>query len=118
MTLTDEILMRQVRDGDVEKLGILFSRHHRALFNFLSRTMGNRTAAQDLAQDVFCGILKFSGTFRRQPLQAVDVSARPGCVRQALRGAAAGIGACQAKTTTRFRRFPVRFRERHWSASS
>jgi RNA polymerase sigma-70 factor, ECF subfamily len=63
MTQTDEMLMLQVRDGDVEKLGILFERHHRALLNFLSRTMVNRAAAEDLAQDVFCGILKFSGTF-------------------------------------------------------
>jgi RNA polymerase sigma-70 factor (ECF subfamily) len=56
--------MRAVRDGDLGKLGILFERHHVALFSFLSRMTGDRTAAEDLTQDVFVRILKYRGTFR------------------------------------------------------
>jgi DNA-directed RNA polymerase specialized sigma24 family protein len=41
--------------GDADKLGVLFDRHHRRLFDFLSRTIGNRTAAEDLALEIFCG---------------------------------------------------------------
>jgi len=64
MTQTDEMLMLQVRGGDVDKLGILFDRHHRTLFDFFARTMGSRTVAEDLVQDVFFRILKYSETFR------------------------------------------------------
>jgi RNA polymerase sigma factor (sigma-70 family) len=56
--------MRAVRDGDVGKLGLLFERHHAALFDFLSRMTGNRTAAEDLTQDVFVRMLKYRSTFR------------------------------------------------------
>ena len=47
--VTDERLMLAVRDGDVGKLSVLFERYHAPLFDFLSRTTGNRTAAEDLA---------------------------------------------------------------------
>ena len=33
-SLTDNQVMSQVRDGEVEKLGLLFERHQRMLFNF------------------------------------------------------------------------------------
>jgi RNA polymerase sigma factor (sigma-70 family) len=56
--------MRAVRDGDLGKLGKLFERHHVALFDFLSRMTGDRTAAEDLTQDVFVRMLKYRGTFR------------------------------------------------------
>jgi RNA polymerase sigma factor (sigma-70 family) len=62
--VTDEALMRAVRDGDLAKLGILFERHHMALFDFLSRMTGDRTTAEDLTQDVFVRMLKYRATFR------------------------------------------------------
>jgi RNA polymerase sigma factor (sigma-70 family) len=40
--------MRAVRDGDLSKLGLLFERHHVALFDFLARMTGDPTAAEDL----------------------------------------------------------------------
>lgn len=64
MKETDELLMLAVRDGNVEKLGPLFDRHHRSLFDFFVRMMGNRTAAEDLVQDVFFRILKYRKTYR------------------------------------------------------
>src|SRR5437016_5138552 len=66
MTLTDEALMLAVRDGEVEKLGILFERHHTALFEFFSRMTGNRAVSQDLVQDVFFRILKYRKTYRNE----------------------------------------------------
>jgi len=56
--------MQAVRDGDVAKLGPLFERYHVPLFDFLSRMTGNRTAAEDLVQDVFVRMLKYRATFR------------------------------------------------------
>ena len=43
--MTDEWLMRAVRDGDLTRLGMLFERHHRSLFDFLYRMTGDRGAA-------------------------------------------------------------------------
>jgi RNA polymerase sigma factor (sigma-70 family) len=62
--MTDEALMRAVRDGDVARLGTLFERHHGAVFDFLARMTGNRAAAEDLTQDVFVRILKYRNSLR------------------------------------------------------
>jgi RNA polymerase sigma-70 factor (ECF subfamily) len=64
LTVTDEQLMRAVRDGDVSRLGILFERYHVALFDFLNRMTGNSGVAEDLVQDVFVRVLKYRATFR------------------------------------------------------
>jgi RNA polymerase sigma factor (sigma-70 family) len=56
--------MREVRDGDVGRLGLLFERHHGGLFEFFSRTLGDRPASEDLVQEVFIRILKYRRTYR------------------------------------------------------
>jgi RNA polymerase sigma-70 factor (ECF subfamily) len=56
--------MMDVRNGDVAKLGILFERYHRRLFNFYVRMTGNRTLSEDLVQDVFFRMLKYRGTYK------------------------------------------------------
>ena len=56
--------MQAVRDGDVSRLGPLFERYHVPLFDFLSRVTGDRTAAEDLVQDIFMRVLKYRSTFR------------------------------------------------------
>jgi len=61
---TDNELMAEVRDGDVDKLAILFERNHKRLFNFFVRTTGSRPASEDLVQEVFMRILKYRHTFR------------------------------------------------------
>src|SRR5262245_53632860 len=66
MPETDENLMLAVRNGDVSKLGTLFDRHHRAVFDFFARMTGNRIVAEDLVQDVFFRILKYRATFREE----------------------------------------------------
>ncbi len=63
-TVTDETLMHAVRRGDVAKLGVLFERYHRPLFEFLARMTGNPAAAEDLVQDVFVRVLKYRATWR------------------------------------------------------
>ena len=61
---TDQSLMLAVREGNVEKLGVLFERHHRQLFNFLYRMTGNRFLSEDLLQEVFVRVLKYRHTYR------------------------------------------------------
>jgi RNA polymerase sigma factor (sigma-70 family) len=62
--VTDEWLMRAVRDGDLTRMGMLFERHHRPLFDFLYRMTGDRGAAEDLVQDVFVRMLRYRATYR------------------------------------------------------
>jgi RNA polymerase sigma factor (sigma-70 family) len=66
MAESDETVMLDVGNGDVEKLGLLFERHHRALFDFFAKMTGSRTVAEDLVQDVFFRILKYRNTFRAE----------------------------------------------------
>lgn len=60
----DNQLMEEVRDGKVEKLAVLFERHHVALYNFFLRLSGNRNASEDLVQDVFFRMLKYRYTYQ------------------------------------------------------
>jgi len=49
---TDELLMLRVRDGEVEKLGVLYERHRTPLFSFFVRLTGNAQAGEDLVHDL------------------------------------------------------------------
>jgi RNA polymerase sigma factor (sigma-70 family) len=60
----DDALMRQVRDGDVGRLALLFDRHNRALFRFFVHLTGNHEVSEDLVQDVFFRILKYRSTYQ------------------------------------------------------
>ena len=62
--LSDVELMLRVRDGETGRLGMIFERHHKKLFNFFLRTIGKRQVAEDLTQEVFVRMLKSRHTFR------------------------------------------------------
>lgn len=62
--VSDQMLMISVRDGNMEKLGMLFERHHGRLFNFFLHLTGNRHLSEDLVQEVFVRLLKYRHTFR------------------------------------------------------
>ncbi|MBN1224164.1 MAG: RNA polymerase sigma factor [Candidatus Aminicenantes bacterium] len=64
--ISDNRIMEEVREGKVEKLAVLFEKHHIKLFNFFLRLTGNRGASEDLVQEVFLRILKYRKTFRGQ----------------------------------------------------
>jgi len=57
--------MLQVRNGTSAMLGILFDRYQVALFNFYCKSTGDRSASEDLVQDVFYRILKYRHTYRQ-----------------------------------------------------
>jgi RNA polymerase sigma-70 factor (ECF subfamily) len=50
----------------VDRLAMLFDRHHRALFGFFYRMTGDRPAAEDLVQEVFVRVLKYRAAYREQ----------------------------------------------------
>jgi RNA polymerase sigma-70 factor (ECF subfamily) len=64
MVPTDTELMLAVREGDVERFGVLFDRHHQRIYEFFYRLGGNAALSEDLVQEVFLRMLKYRHTFR------------------------------------------------------
>jgi RNA polymerase sigma-70 factor (ECF subfamily) len=55
--------MRQVLEGDVSLISVLFDRHHRKLFRYCWRMTGETQLSEDLVQEVFLKILRHRETF-------------------------------------------------------
>ncbi|WP_333820763.1 RNA polymerase sigma factor [Ohtaekwangia sp.] len=62
--LTDNNLMLKVRDGDVDKLSLLFERYKKPLFGFFYHMNKDAELSEDLVQNVFYRILKYRYLFR------------------------------------------------------
>ncbi len=62
--LSDNSIMLKVKNGDLDKLGLLFERYHRPLFGFLFHMTGQRELSEDMVQNVFYRVLKYRHTFR------------------------------------------------------
>ena len=63
-TLTDEIIMQKVAQGNLDLLKLLFDRHHKHVYNFLYKMSGDRMLSEDLTQDVFYKVIKYRGTYK------------------------------------------------------
>ena len=62
--MTDEQIMWQVKNGQLEQLSILFDRYHRRLFSFFVRMNGDRALSEDFTQAVFERILRYRKSYR------------------------------------------------------
>lgn len=60
---TDNVLMLAVQDGDLERLGELFERHHLRIYSFCLRLTGRAATAEDLTQETFLRVLRYNRTF-------------------------------------------------------
>lgn len=60
---SDNALMMKVRDGDLDKLGLLFERYNRRLFGFFYKLTHRRDISEDLVQGVFERILKYRESY-------------------------------------------------------
>lgn len=58
--------MRQVRDGEVNRLEVLFDRHQRALLHYFLHLTGNRAASEDLVQEAFFRVLKYRRSYQAE----------------------------------------------------
>src|SRR5579872_1271579 len=56
--------MKEVREGELASMAVLFERHHRSLFNYFVHLNGNRELSEDLVQDVFFRMLKYRRTYQ------------------------------------------------------
>src|SRR5689334_19741720 len=55
--------MLQVKNGELDKMALLFKRYHRQLFGFLFNMNGQREASEDMVQNVFYRMLRSRHTF-------------------------------------------------------
>ncbi len=56
--------MARAAEGDEEAFGLLVQRWERSILSFLSRMVGDREDARDLAQDVFLRVYRHAGRYR------------------------------------------------------
>lgn len=62
-TPSDEQLVKDLRRGDESAFRSLVTRHHDDLIRFLTRLVGDRTAAEDVFQDTFLQVYVSADTF-------------------------------------------------------
>lgn len=55
--------MMKVKDGDLDKLGLLYERYNRSLFSFFYRKTRQPQLSEDLVQSVFERMLKYRTTY-------------------------------------------------------
>lgn len=63
METTDSALMRLVQAGDTPQLAVLFERYHAGLFRYLLQLSRNRAFSEDLVQEVFVRVLKYTSSY-------------------------------------------------------
>ncbi len=61
--LEDHTLMLKVKDGEVEKLNLLYKRYSRRFFGFFYGMTKDGATSEDLVQNVFMRILKYKHTY-------------------------------------------------------
>ncbi|UZR95769.1 RNA polymerase sigma factor [Chondrinema litorale] len=62
--LSDNALMLQVKDNQVDKLALLFERYHKQLFGYFYHLTSNKQVSEDLVQNTFYRILKYRKNFK------------------------------------------------------
>jgi len=55
--------MLKVKNGDVDKMGLLYERYHRQLFRFLFNMTRQKELSEDMVQNVFLRMLKYPDGF-------------------------------------------------------
>jgi len=63
---SDETLVRCVARKDERAMRVLFARHHRRVFLFLTRMVRDETLAEDVVSEVFLDIWRKAETFKAQ----------------------------------------------------
>lgn len=63
-SLSDNALMLKVKDGDLDRLSLLFERYKRPLYGFFYGMNRDSELSEDLVQNVFLRILKYRYLFR------------------------------------------------------
>lgn len=60
---TDNELMLKVKNGDIDKMSLLYERYNRQLYRFLFNMTRQKELSEDMVQNVFLRILKYPESF-------------------------------------------------------
>ncbi len=63
-SIADNALMEKVKNGDLNKLGLLFERYKKILFGFFYNMNHDTALSEDLVQNTFMRILKYRKGFK------------------------------------------------------
>ena len=70
MEIEDATLVERSRNGDLEAFNQIVRRYQLRVYNLAARILGDRTAAEDIAQDTFVSAYKALARFRGGSLRA------------------------------------------------
>jgi RNA polymerase sigma factor (sigma-70 family) len=62
-TLSDNALMLKVKNGDIDKMGLLYERYYRQLYRFLFNMTRQKELSEDMVQNIFLRMLKYPEGF-------------------------------------------------------
>jgi RNA polymerase sigma factor (sigma-70 family) len=62
-TLPDNALMLKVKNGDIDKMGLLYERYHRQLYRFIFNMTRQKELSEDMVQNIFLRMLKYPDSF-------------------------------------------------------
>ncbi len=63
---SDEALMLRYRDGEVRAFEVLLTRHRKPVYNFILRFVMDPALAEDLLQETFLRVIKWTESYERQ----------------------------------------------------
>lgn len=61
---TDEALMTEVAQGNLDAMTLIFERYHKRLFNFFFQMLRDRDACEDMTQTVFYKALRYRASYK------------------------------------------------------
>lgn len=62
-SFSDNALMLKVKNGDIDKMGLLYERYHRQLFRFVFNMTRQKELSEDMVQNIFLRMLKYPEGF-------------------------------------------------------
>lgn len=64
MEITDEHLMAQIRNGQLDQLNELFSRYSQRIYNYFLKSTLDRDDSDDLTQELFIRVMKYRKSYK------------------------------------------------------
>ena len=64
--ITDEILMQNVKNGELSEMSVLFERYHLRIYNFFFRLTYDMDVSQDLTQNLFYRMIKYKNSYKKE----------------------------------------------------
>jgi RNA polymerase sigma-70 factor (ECF subfamily) len=63
---TDEIVMENVKKGNLTEMSVLFERYHLRVYNFFFRLTFDMDVSQDLTQNLFYRMIKYKNSYKSE----------------------------------------------------